>query len=526
MAKKLKTTAFNLSYSNALSFNIGDLVPVYLEDVVPGDHFKITPDFYVKFAPMVFPILQRIEAKIKYFFVPNRIIYKRWEKYITGGKNGTDVLNPPFIKSENVPEQFKSAGTLVDYIGYPDFPSMGIHNTTNPEYNALPFFLYQLVWNEYFRDETLDHDFRDVFMGAPDSPDDETEVDAADFASHINDYPGQTTYMTELFSIRKVAWKKDYFTTASPWAQRGASVHIPSSLESVDNISLAYNEGAEETRLDYYSPKVFTGDIEHPYRDTSLAVSDSDQPLGTLNDFYKASALQRFLQKSINGNRYIEQILNFFGVRVPDYRLNRPEYIGGLSKVVQISEILQTSETTEASALGTYAGKGAVGGVGKTLDYKVKEHGWIIGIMFLRPDASYFQGIRKNLSRVDRFDYFWPEFQGIGEQPILNEELFAAKDNEGRNKQVWGYAPRYSEYKFHNNEIHGDFRTTMDSWTMARKFLGVPGLTAYFTRVDSDPTGNNRVFAVPSAASTLYGIVNNNVIAYRPMLPFEPYHSI
>lgn len=516
--KKLKTTAFNLSYSNALSFNIGDLVPVYLEDVVPGDHFKITPDFYVKFAPMVFPILQRIEAKIKYFFVPNRIIYKRWEKYITGGKNGTDVLNPPFIKSENVPESFKTAGTLVDYIGYPDFPSMGIHNTTNPEYNALPFFLYQLVWNEYFRDETLDHDFRQVFMGAPDSPDDETEVDAADFANHINDYPAQDTYHTELFSVRKVAWKKDYFTTASPWAQRGASVHIPSSLKVDDTFGVSIGSG-EATSLNVQ---------ENSSGDTSfLAYSESnDQPLGTLNDFYKASALQRFLQKSINGNRYIEQILNFFGVRVPDYRLNRPEYIGGVSKVVQISEILQTSESTDASALGTYAGKGAVGGVGKTLDYKVKEHGWIIGIMFVRPDASYFQGIRRNLSRVDRFDYFWPEFQGIGEQPILNEELFAAKDNDGRNKQVWGYAPRYAEYKFHNNEIHGDFRTTMDSWTMARKFVGVPGLTAYFTQVDSDATGNNRVFAVPSASSTLYGIVNNNVIAYRPMLPFEPFHSI
>lgn len=398
-------------------------------------------------------------------------------------KNGTDVLNPPFIKSENVSEAFKTAGTLVDYIGYPDFPSMGIHNTTNPEYNALPFFLYQLVWNEYFRDETLDHDFRDVFMHQPDSPDDETEVDAADFANHINAYPAQNTYQTELFSIRKVAWKKDYFTTASPWAQRGAEVHIPSSLSFIDSFldssignqssgTLLIGEGAVAANKD---------------------AAPTDNPLGTLNDFYKASALQRFLQKSINGNRYIEQILNFFGVRVPDYRLNRPEYIGGVSKVVQISEILQTSESTEASALGSYAGKGAVGGVGKTLDYKVKEHGWIIGIMFVRPDASYFQGIRRNLSRVDRFDYFWPEFQGIGEQPILNEELFAAKDNDGNNKKVWGYAPRYSEYKFHNNEIHGDFRTTMDSWTMARKFLGVPGLTAYFTQVDSDANGNNRV---------------------------------
>ena len=519
MSRKLKTTAFNLSYSNALSFNIGDLVPIYLEDVVPGDHFKITPDFYVKFAPMVFPILQRIEAKIKYFFVPNRIIFKRWEKFITGGKNGTDVINPPFINAYNVPEKYRGDGTLLDYLGYPDFPSGG-QSRSAPDYNALLPFLYQLVWNEYFRDETLSHDFRDVFMHAPDSPDDETEVDAADFANHINDYPAQEVFQDELFTIRKVAWKKDYFTTASPWAQRGAEVHIPNNLNPFDVVDI---DSSDSQLHDATFTESGSGDSLSLYG--KYDASD-DQPLGTLNQFYQASALQRFLQKAILGSRYIEQIANFFHVRVPDYRLNRPEYIGGLSKVVQISEILQTSESTSESALGTYAGKGAVGGVGKTLDFRVKEHGWIIGIMFIRPDASYFQGIRRNLFREDRFDYFWPQFQGIGQQPILKKELFAERDNGDTNDQVWGYQDRYSEYKFHNNEIHGDFRSSMDSWTMARKFLGVPGLTAYFTQVDSDATGNNRVFVVPSAKSTLYGVVNNNVIAYRPRLENDPYHSI
>lgn len=513
MARKLKTTAFNLSYSNALSFNIGDIVPVYLEDVVPGDHFKITPDFYVKFAPMVFPILQRIEAKIKYFFVPNRIMWKRWEKYITGGKNGTDVIQPPFTTYADVDDIAQGAtakGSLFDYLGYPDPPTAGQASDSGFNVNLLPFYAYQLVWNEYFRDETLAVDFRQY--AAQQFQIDEEDVDAETYTTF------NAQALSQLVTLRKVAWKKDYFTTASPWAQRGASVHIPSNL-GVDDTFLVGIGSGDETSLN-----VFEDSKGSP---SFLAFSDSnEQPLGTLNDFYKASALQRFLQKSINGNRYIEQILNFFGVRVPDYRLNRPEYIGGVSKVVQISEILQTSETTSDSALGTYAGKGAVGGVGKTLDYKVKEHGWIIGVMFVRPDASYFQGIRKNLSRVDRFDYFWPEFQGIGEQPILKKELVAQKDAGDYNDQVWGYAPRFSEYKFHNNEIHGDFRDSMDSWTMARKFVSAPGLNAYFTYVDSDSTGNNRVFAVPSADSSLYGIVNNNVIAYRPMLPYEPYHSI
>lgn len=522
MARKIKTTAFNLSYSNALSFNIGDIVPVYLEDCVPGDHFKITPDFYVKFAPMVFPILQRIEAKIKYFFVPNRIMWRRWEKYITGGKNGTDVLQPPFTTYADVDDLAQGStapGSLFDYLGYPDPDSAGQATDTGFDVNLFPFYAYQLVWNEYFRDETLAVDFRTY--AAQQFGIDEEDVDAETYTTF------NAQALAQLFSIRKVAWKKDYFTTASPWAQRGASVHIPGNLRFESSIDgEAFAEGVLDGSIQLFDPQYTDVSGVHDSQFAMSNDSSSEHPLGTLNDFYKASALQRFLQKSINGNRYIEQILNFFGVRVPDYRLNRPEYIGGVSKLVQISEILQTSETTSDSALGTYAGKGAVGGVGKTLDYKVKEHGWIIGVMFVRPDASYFQGIRKNLSRVDRFDYFWPEFQGIGEQPILKKELVAQKNAGDYNDQVWGYAPRFSEYKFHNNEIHGDFRDTMDSWTMARKFISAPGLNAYFTYVDSDATGNNRVFAVPSADSTLYGIVNNNVIAYRPMLPYEPFHSI
>lgn len=523
--KKLKTSAFNLSYSNALSFNIGDLVPVYLEDCVPGDHFKITPDFYVKFAPMVFPILQRIEAKITYWFVPNRLLWKRWERYITGGKDGTDVLQPPVVNYTKIDTSDVSVGngSLADYLGYPDFPSGG-QATNGPDYNVLPFYAYQLIWNSFFRDETLSTDFRQALAYALDpgqTGDELEEYDAEDFAGYITSYPAADSIQTQLFTIRKVAWKKDYFTTASPWAQRGASVHIPSNLSVSDTfrLSSSLGEGVDTSFADDEDSSTYLA-----YANKSV-----DDALGTLNDFYKASALQRFLQKSINGNRYIEQIANFFGVRVPDYRLQRPEFIGSASKVVQISEVLQTSQSTsgeDASALGTYAGKAAVGGVGKTFDYKVREHGWIIGLMFVRPDASYFQGIRKNLSRVDRFDYYWPEFQGIGEQPIYKKELFAGKNNGDANDQVWAYQSRFSEYKFHNNEIHGDFRDSMDAWTMSRKFLSAPGLNAYFTYVDSDSTGNNRVFAVPSADSTLYGIVNNNVTAFRPMLPYDPLHSI
>lgn len=510
MARKLKKTAFNLSYSNSLSFNIGDLVPVYLEDLVPGDKFVIQPDFFVKFAPMVFPILQRIEAKIKYFFVPNRIMWKRWEKYITGGSDGTAVLNPPYmdyLTIEDYDNTLFNDGSLCDFIGYPKPKSAGQASASPFDVNLFPFYAYQFVWNEFFRDETLASDFRNSVAQGLDV--EIEDVDVETFANLGSDL------LDSLFTLRKVAWKKDYFTTASPWAQRGASVYIPSNLEFKDTFEDSFLGGNTGT-LGIGNDVIASASGEYL----------EHNPLGTLNDFYKASALQRFLQKSINGNRYIEQILNFFGVRVPDYRLNRPQYIGGVSKLVQISEILQTSESTELSALGSYAGKASVGGVGKPISFTAPEHGWIIGVMFVRPDASYFQGVRKNLSRVDRFDYFWPEFQGIGEQPILKKELVAQKDAGDYNEQVWGYAPRFSEYKFHNNEIHGDFRSSLDSWTMARKFVSAPGLNAYFTYVDSDATGNNRVFAVPSADSTLYGVVNNNVIAYRPMLPYEPFHSV
>ena len=492
MAKKIKKSAFNLSYSNALSFNIGDLVPVYLEDVIPGDHFVIQPDFFVKFAPMVFPILQRLEAKIKYFFVPNRIMWRKWESFITGGPAGTKVIAPPYGSYADLmtlDSDLFDDNTLADYLGFPDFvASTGVSTTANtPPINLIPFYAYQLVWSEYFRDETLAYDFRNELKYAidPSGDTEDSEYDAQDFATYLSSYPSATSVLSPLFTLRKVAWKKDYFTTASPWAQRGASVQIPSNLRLEDALHIdSFTSPPDSPTLDGEEADISgvgwintDNDVVASKFAVSNKLTDSE-PLGTLNDLYKASALQRFLQKSISGSRYIEQILNFFGVRVPDYRLNRPQYLGEVKKVVQISEILQTSETTDTSALGTYAGKASVGGVGKPIHFKAYEHGWIIGLMFVRPDATYFQGLRKNLSRQDRFDYFWPEFQGIGEQPILYQELYAQHGTNAWTDKVFGYTERFADYKHHANECHGSFRSSMDSWTMARKFSGAPGLNA------------------------------------------------
>jgi hypothetical protein len=399
-------------------------------------------------------------------------------------------------------------GTLADYLGLPDldfdFP-IGVDYS----FNVLPFRAYQLIYNEYYRDQTLQSEVE--FSRGSVVPDGDFDV---------------------LSVLRRRAWEKDYFTSALPWPQRGGDVMMPiggdapitfhpelsdrrplfrSDSGGSSSGSLAQAGGSYPMILTEGSPNV---PLSYD-PGGSLIVDLSSATSTTVNEFRRAIRLQEWLEKNARaGSRYIEQILSHFGVKSSDARLQRPEYLGGGKSPVVISEVLQTSSTDDTTPQGNMSGHGVAVGNTHGFEKFFEEHGFVFGIMSVLPRTSYFQGIPKVFSKFDKFDYFWPSFAHLGEQPILNKELNVKTTTpEG----VFGYTPRYAEYKFGRNSVHGDFRSSLMFWHMARNLSTSPVLSGQF--VESDPT--HRIFAVESPdVHKLYAHVYHNFRAIRPMPKF------
>lgn len=513
---KIGSNVFDLSFDNRLSFDFGELVPVYLEEVLPGDKFRINPEMFIRLAPLSAPVMQRFDAYLHFFFVPNRIMWHRWEEFITGGRDGTAVVN--FPKIEYRTEIPVSVGSLADYLGVPHtVPSLfGV--------SALPFYCYQLIYDSYYRDQNLS----DPVLGA--------DSDVEDF---VADLDGINTLMT----MRYRAWRKDYFTSALPWPQRGTEVRLPvevaSSIVGDGQLELTVTDSTD-VQLPSRSLRYHTnsggllGDRNETAQTTSLGNAlgykaglevEDQSSVGTIRELRRASRLQQWLERNAAGGaRYIEQILSHFGVRSSDSRLQRPEFLGGTRTPVVISEVLQTSgeidgTATSASPLGDMAGHGIAVGANNAFSRRFEEHGFIMGIISVIPQASYLSQLRRHFRKFDRFDYFWPEFAEIGEQPVYNWELDAGHLPQDRDR-IFGYQSRYAEYKHRNSEVHGEFRDSLKYWTAVREFSSVPALNEDFVRVMPEDVSN--VFAVTDPeVDHLYATVRFNVRAIRKMPKFN-----
>lgn len=500
---KPRKSVFDLSHERKFSMNMGDLVPILCQEVVPGDSFRLSLQQLVRMQPMLAPMMHRVNVTTHFFFVPNRLIWNEWEDFITGGDKGDK--NPVFPTFSRVAEIAPSSigltkGSLSDYLGYPvsQLPAL----TTIPKFSQLPYRAYHLIWNEYYRDQNLQSPV-DVYLSSGNS-----NLQGVD--------PSSTNWGSRAMAIQKRAWEKDYFTSALPYAQKGEQLSIPITGDAPVTVTggtgnkLPTSVGGTATGANNYN--IFAN--SSGLTGQPLTADMENVSSAKINELRQAFQIQKWLEKNARGgSRYIEQILTHFGVRSSDARLQRPEYLGGGKTPVTISEVLQNSATEETSPQGNMAGHGV--SVGSTHSFKrsFEEHGFVIGIMSVLPRTAYFQGMPKIFNKTDKFDYFWPEFAHLGEQEVKQSEIYY--DPTGAtNDETFGYQPRYTEYRFINDTVHGDFQGNLKFWHMAREFSNKPSLNASF--VQSDPT--NRVFAVtdqnyPKLLVNTYA----NLQAVRPM---------
>ena len=496
-------SSFDLSYEYKGSGDFGQLMPVFVQDVLPGDRFNVSTEVMVRFAPMVHPVLHRMDVYMHYFYVPNRIVWDDWEDFFTGGDDGTAAPTfPTFAGTDDADWLF---GKLGDYMGVPHVPVITMSDPYD-YISRIPFGAYLLIWNEYYRDQNL-----------------QTEIDVKAIV------PVASTSNDEILTtLRERAWEKDYFTSALPDLQKGDAITAALTLSS--NITYLNPATISGTASGASVDKAVgdPGDAQVGGTDVTITNISSLGLSGTVdvNDLRLANRLQEWWERrSRGGSRYTEVLKSEYNVNASDSRLQRPEYLGGGKQSVVVSEVLQTSEDG-TTALGEMAGHGiAVGGDNKFSAF-FEEHGYVIGIMSIMPRANYVnQGVPRHFFKNDKFDFGIPAFAHLGEQVVYNKELYIDPSTTGNDPEgTFGYQQRYAEYKHNKSMCVGEFgaQGSLKKWHVAREFPAEPSLDEDFILCEHDEDGIDRIFATQVTSNhKIWYQLYHKVHATRPL----PYFS-
>lgn len=538
---KFKRSTFELQHDVKLTTDFGKLTPFMCEEVVPGDTWYNKSDVLVRFSPLIAPVMHHMYVTTHFFYVPLRLVWDDYETFESGGRDGK--IEPIFPKLPMLgvkssagfvdTKKLWSPGSLADYLNYPTSDS----NITGPGMmvSALPFRCYQLIYNDYYRDENLELDLDIDFSSG------ELDKDSPEYE--------------KLLTLRYRAWAKDYLTSALPWPQKGDQQTVPLSTQgTLVNTDVAFSPSGKthvvsadgsingvlkQLGVSLENSVSVGEDLKDMLIDNSdqLKVKNGNVIINgtsfTINDLRRAYSTQRYLEAKARGGsgRLKEWLLSIFGVDNDDLRLQRPEFLGGSSNTVQVSDILQTSQTTAESPQGQYAGLGYSYGDSQGFKRTFKERGYIIGIMSVMPAPAYTEGLPRSYRKFHPTDFYLPQFANLGEQEIYDYEVslrpFPA--NSGHDKlTTFGYAPRYSEYKYIPSRVHGDFKN-MNSygfWTLNRYYEQAPLLSNEFIKVNPTANDLNRIFAVEDESSPKLLVMVSNHTKARRLMPYNPNPSL
>lgn len=499
--KKPYRFKFDMSHNKMFTCFMAQMIPIFVKETLPGDQWTNTSEIMVRFAPMLAPIMDRVQVKIDTFFVPDRIIWDESEEFHTGGEDGTDAPVLPYITLAEANKAITEPGQLCDFMGVPDLSAVAFGADTI-RLNALRFRAILQIYNDYYRNQNV--------------------LDPIEFSTASGAVSGAD--IIELTTMRKCMWEKDRFTSALPDTQRGDEVLIPmegdASISYLPTSKLKTPGGGNSPDNDLRNAIVGADSLllsnAQQVRVENLDEVTFANATITINDLRRAERLQEFLEKSnVAGGRYKEYLKAHWNVNSSDGRLQRAEYIGGSRQNVVVSAVFSTatSEDVGTPPQGNMSGAGIAIGKGKRIRFRAPEHGHIISIMRILPRTSYVHGIEKGLQRVDRYDFAIPEFAQIGEQPLMTREIYATPGNaKPTDNTVFGYQSQYSEYKYSPSTVHGEFKTNLDYWTMFRRFSGAPILNQSF--VEADPT--TRIFAVEDLPQ-MYCHVHHSASAIRAL---------
>lgn len=490
----MKRSKHSLSHYKLLTADMGVLLPVAWFEALPGDTIQQATSMLIRVSPLLAPVMHPVSVRVHHWFVPNRLIWTGWEDFITGGQDGAgDGTVWPHIANPTY-----ALGTIQDYFGLPTGVALG-------NISALPIRAYSLIVNEFYADQ-------DLVTPLPLS-----KASGAD----------ATTTTTTPFTI---AWEKDYFTSARPWPQKGAAVTLPLGTQATVRTSTSnlVTGAQEEARFRNAATGGFTSSRLGLNASGELVSDTSAGFVAGATQFYpenlyadlasatavnvtqvrEAFALQRYKEaRAIYGSRYSEY-LRYLGVRPSDARLQRPEYLGGGKQTISFSEVLQSGTNFDANlGVGTLRGHGISALRSRRYRRFFEEHGIVMSLLSVRPRTMYFEGVGKEWTRDTKESYFQKELELIGQDEVLNKEIYAAGASPNN---VFGYQDRYSDYKHLQSGVAGDFRTTLNFWHMARDFAAAPTLNASFVGCDA----TTRIYASTST-DPLWIMCNHSIQARR-----------